>query len=337
METIIKVLALLASVLPLVGCNAQSKPPNETSSQHTLDFLGTDDSPVTDRVPLLVSMDIGQTWIDVSEGLPREMQVSFMQLLGDEIVIATDNMGLFISKDNHTHWDRVGHDLPGQKINALYIANQNIYVGVFGRGIFSSADAGQTWWPISYDLPHQNVQSICQFGKDLLAGTDAGIFILAENTTSWMPTNITVQVVSIDAYDGILVAGTSRGTAISRDKGESWTWIRTEGAVHYTRNIGSTIVELAINGDLVFSEDWGASWQSVNYAPREGSYVYEIAQIGQYLIMSNNYGIHRSTDHGKNWQLVYPTESMGFFDFLVVDGKVYGGTRVWDEYRKRNK
>ena len=43
-----------------------------------------------------------------------------------------------------------------------------------------------------------------------------------------------------------------------------------------------------------------------------------------------------SPDQGKTWQLIYPIETIGFFDFLVKDGVIYGGTRVWDEYRGRN-
>ena len=73
----------------------------------------------------------------------------------------------------------------------------------------------------------------------------------------------------------------------------------------------------------------------VDYQPREGSYVYEIVQVGPIQLMSNNYGIHRSEDQGQSWNLVCPTEAMAFFDLVPVGQEVYGVTRAWDEFRKR--
>jgi hypothetical protein len=85
----------------------------------------------------------------------------------------------------------------------------------------------------------------------------------------------------------------------------------------------------------VFFGRLGKNWISSSYQPRQDSYIYELVKAGNYLIMSNNYGIHRSSDHGQSWKLIYTTESMVFFDFLVVGQDIYGGTRTWDEYRGR--
>ena len=115
----------------------------------------------------------------------------------------------------------------------------------------------------------------------------------------------------------------------------SWDYIRQAGAVHYTHPVGDRIVELGINGDLSYSDDWGQSWSMVDYQPREDSYVYEIIPVGGVQLFSNNYGIHRSEDQGQSWHLVYPTEEMAYFDLVPVGQEVYGVTRAWDEYRKR--
>ena len=133
----------------------------------------------------------------------------------------------------------------------------------------------------------------------------------------------------------MLVAGTSQGTMLSKNKGKHWKWIRKEGAVHYTHHIGKRVVELNLNGDVVYTDDWGENWTQTQYEPRRGSYVYEIIECGDYQLMSNNYGIHRSNDNGKTWEHIFKTESMAFFDLISIGDKIYGGTRVWDEYRKR--
>jgi len=69
--------------------------------------------------------------------------------------------------------------------------------------------------------------------------------------------------------------------------------------------------------------------------PKEGGYIYELAKVGNTLLMSNNYGLFKSTDGGNIWQNYLPEERFVFFDFLVVDNTVYGITRQADEYRNR--
>lgn len=289
------------------------------------------------RNPLLVSNDFGQTWLNASQGLPNDLQVSFLEKIGDEIIIATDNAALFISAENVSKWTQIGIDLPGRKINSLHIADEIIYAGVFKKGIFRSSDKGRSWQSLNYNLQNLSVQSIWVYDNELYAGTDIGISKYNPVLNSWQSLSIQAQVLSIYDFDNRLIAGTSKGTALSTDKGESWNWIRKEGAVHYTHNIGKRIAELSINGDLHFSDTWGKDWTAVQYAPREWSYIYEIITINDFYLLSNNYGIHRSIDEGKTWELIYQTEQMGFFDLLVKGNQIYGGTRVWDEFRKRNQ
>ncbi len=51
--------------------------------------------------------------------------------------------------------------------------------------------------------------------------------------------------------------------------------------------------------------------------------------------MSNNYGIHASSDGGVTWQHLYDTEDLVFIDFASVGDVIYGGTRDWGERRPR--
>lgn len=333
-------LALLPlSIFFIVSCTNQTKKTDieNNSLNQAKSYTSSINETYEVRSPLLLSKDFGQTWKDVSQGLPQEIQVSFMEAKGNEMVIATDNMGVFISENNLTHWNRIGLNLPNQKINALHVDEKTIYVAVYREGIYKSDNEGVTWASMNHDLPNPNVQAILYLGEELFVGTDFGIFRLSKSEESWKSTTVKTQVLSIYEYHGRLVAGTSQGTVISRDKGNSWNWIRTEGAVHYTHNVGKRIVELALSGDLIYTDDWGMSWSEMEYQPRAGSYVYEIVKVGEYLVLSNNYGIHRSEDNGRTWKHIFKTESMGFFDFLVDGDKLYGGTRTWDEYRKRSK
>ena len=290
-----------------------------------------------DRHPVLISRDFGESWEASSNGLPQNLQVSFMELKGEEIVLASDNKGIYISENQRSVWRSIADELPNPKINALHVQGEIIYAGVYRQGIFRSSDEGESWESLNFDLPNLNIQSILFFEGKLFVGTDQGIFYQEKEQEHWIASELKGQVLSMYAYQGKLIIGSSQGTALSLDGGENWKWIRQEGAVHYTLNIGERIIELALNGDLVYSDDWGESWQNINYEPRYGSYIYEITHLKDFQLFSNNYGLHRSKDAGKNWNLIHKTENLAFFDLIIIGDDLYGGTRSWDEFRERSK
>lgn len=287
------------------------------------------------RSPLYVSSDQGQTWQAVISNLPQETQVSFMEMLGASMLIATDNLGVFVGNQSFTHFEMISEALPSKKINALQLDGQTIYVGVYREGIYQSKDLGQSWQSLNYDLPNLSVQAIKVYGEQLVVGTDQGIYQLDKKLSKWESRYPDLQILSLEALGEDWIAGTSRGTLRSNNQGQDWQWIHETGAVHYSHIAGEQIVEMCLSGDLNFSADAGKSWTAANYGPRETSYVYEVAKMDSNLILSNNYGIHHSTDGGHNWQHIYATEEMGFFDLYPRGKLLYGGTRVWDEYRGR--
>ena len=291
----------------------------------------------TTRVPIYTSKDFGKSWQAESHNLPNDIQVSFLEKYGTEIIMATDNKGIFISQTNRNGWRSIGNELPEKKINALFIDETNIYAAVYGAGIYRTENEGAYWTTLNYNLTGDQlkIQTIYIKDNQVFIGTDSGIFKLHKKNKTWSPLFENVQVLSICELDNKLIAGTSRGTLISNDKGNNWNWINQAGAIHYTHIVDDKIVEMYISGDVFLSDNFGKTWKEANYFPKAGSYVYESIQTGAYLILSNNYGIHRSADGGKTWEHIYHTEEKAFFDLLEIDGVIYGGTRGWDEFRKR--
>ena len=137
------------------------------------------------RFPLLVSNDFGKTWESATENLPEDIQVSFIAQKGSEMVLASDNMGIFISSENKLKWNSIGKKLPNTKINALFVLGEKIYVGVYRQGIYQSTNEGQTWESLNNNLQNLNVQSILKLDEQLLVGTDEGVFVLDDNMNLW--------------------------------------------------------------------------------------------------------------------------------------------------------
>ena len=285
------------------------------------------------RFPVYYSINSGETWTPGSSGLPNEIEGSFLREFGVELILATDNLGLFMTTSNKSEWVAIGESLPGKKINALHVYNGAIYVGVYGHGVYVSTDSGQLWSNINHNLPDRRIQALYVSDQVMLAGTDTGLFSFNKTDKKWELIYGNVQVVSISQTGNVFAAGTNQGTIISTDDGSTWEWTHRAGAVHYTYFVGNQLFEFNINSNLYFSNDMGNTWNEANYAPKTGSYVYALCNAGNHLILSNNYGIHRSMDGGENWKLVYPEERYGMFDLINIDEVIYGTSRTWLERR----
>lgn len=284
-----------------------------------------------DLGPLFYSEDYGLSWKSCGEGLPDDAQVSFLEAVGEELILATDNRGLFMSAGGREEWYAIGEGLPGAKINALRVLDSTIYVSVYEYGLYSSNDWGMNWTSLNENLADRRIQAIQWVDGRLLLGTDSGIYARDAETLKWKELFKGIQVLNLDSEGQKVVAGTNEGSLLSIDGGEQWTWIHRKGAVHYTRLLPSSIVEMDLGGALYISRDDGDHWINAEYHPSAGSYIYDVIEAGPYMLMSNNYGVHRSSDMGDFWYPVYFTEKRVFFDFVLVEGIIYGGMRHWEE------
>ena len=67
------------------------------------------------RNPIYNSANYGATWNNISVGLPTNVQVSLIDKIENNLIIATDNYGIFIGDKQKPEWKQVGMDLPGKK------------------------------------------------------------------------------------------------------------------------------------------------------------------------------------------------------------------------------
>lgn len=285
---------------------------------------------------LYASYDFGLTWAPAGGDLPDGASIEVMEKMGEQMVLATSNYGLFIGHPEKPVWKRVGQDLPNQKITALHIAGPVMYAGVYEAGIFVSKDEGATWTSLNKGLLDLSVRSILKINGTLLVGTNTGMFRLEQGQTRWQKIFSEGQVTSLKTAAGKIVGGTNLGGIFSEDGGNNWRWIIKKGALHNISILSDKIIAMEISGDLRISADWGKTWELVNYFPRQYSYIYEAAEAAGYFVFSNNYGVHHSEDGGKTWALVFPNEETVFYDFQVFGQTIYAGTRGWNERRGKS-
>ena len=232
-----------------------------------------------------------------------------------------------MSNQSKIEWEEIGQLLPKTKVNALDVEDGQILVSLFRKGVYISNNEGQLWQSLNDGLEDLNTMCVLLLGNELLTGTDSGLFKFNTKQRTWTKVFEGQQVVSLQQADNKIIAGTTAGILLSIDKGNSWEWIHQEGALHNTAILNGRIFGLYISNDIYVSDDWGATWTLGQYDPKIGSYIYDVTYVEPYYLMTNNHGVHRSTDHGKTWDFIYPNKEFLFFDFAVDEGIIFASTR----------
>ena len=329
-------------IIPLIistlffACNISKKEKNIESLEANYSVASLPNDTLFNRQIIYSSLDNGETWNPAIKGLPNDTKVSFFEKKGNEIVLGTENKGLFITENDRKKWKDIGGKLPSIRINALHISGEEIYAGLYNEGIYVTKNDGELWQSLNKALPNLKVQAILKINNEILVGTDIGIFKTKDDLINWKSKHNGLQILSLQEINGKIIAGTSQGVLLSTDNGETWKTIHNEGALHYTSVVGEKMFALYMSGDVFMSEDFGSTWVEFEYAPRKAAYIYELVGVNEYLIMNNSYGVFQSINNGQNWKHIFNEERFVFFDFIVFGNVVYGGTRPSNEYRNRN-
>jgi hypothetical protein len=232
------------------------------------------------------------SWVAMNEGLDdpcvNALAISPGYLI-DGIVLAATAGGLFRSEDAGETWAAVG--APGSVLSVAVAPppvsadfdltlQRTALAGTAHLGVFRSTDAGLTWAPsnaglaarllvalaISPDFPRDQTVLSCGLEEGVSRSDDGGV--TWTSSTEGLP-SLEVAGLAISpafAQDSVVVAATSAGVAISRDRG--LTWMATGGPAP-AQAIALAPTHLGIgpllaggqDGSLHLSTDSGLTWQ----------------------------------------------------------------------------
>lgn len=235
------------------------------------------------------SADNGSTWQQIVYVGQTEKQIitiadlpikelQYLSTDGNMILAAAGAGGLYLTNNAGQNWGRIGSltaDLVAANVN-----NQNLIYVASGNKIFRTEDQGKNWNQVYVDTTPKN--------------------------------NITL--ISVDSSNPSMVyAGTSSGTALmSLDSGMSWQQLNffKTGLLDFVKQSNGVLYFADDRGHLWRSEDAGKNWIDVmeNLKTELRTGVGQIRSIvkipGQAdgIIMSTQYGLHKSVDGGKKWE-----------------------------------
>ncbi len=265
------------------------------------------------------SIDGGQTWQDISEGLPENLQ-------GDAFF--SDDRGLFLragiwmyhSKPNSTapFWNK--EIFPDE--HGIYAYNYN---GQFSQKINGTSVS---------DFQKKGVHTVFETaGGSVFIGTDNGIFKSTNSGKAWKQVNTGGWVMKLVESNGVLLATSQGGILRSADDGENWDLVISEGGVGIAvERIKGGFAAITYSTQsktrrVRTSYDRGKTWEAIDERLPADLSIASIIQVGEDLFCGHPNGIFRSSDKGQTWKLLLPSIGLKVFNLSTSGNVIYAIAR----------
>lgn len=182
------------------------------------------------------SADSGQTWQDISNGLPEPVKDDYG--VGRNVFYADDN-GLYLTDGNWIYHSNTNSTAPFWTKDIFPDKHSNIApgkTGIFAYNYYSpilqKLNGKNVWLPIFTDLQEKKVRTVLETaGGILFIGTDEGLFRSTNNGKTWKHVYAWGLLGKLAESDGVMVATSLRGIIRSTDEGENWNLVISEGGV----------------------------------------------------------------------------------------------------------
>jgi len=292
------------------------------------------------------SKDGGNTWQDVSAGLPEK--VSFNRVFADEgeIVLVSEG-GMFRSSISSTTPNWEPEVSLGFEISDLYPSQTGKYIGSYNKGLFQIIPGTEVLIPVHSTLKDKTVRCVLETPDGaVFVGCESGIFKSRDGGANWSQVFSKCGANSFVFAEGVLICGTYLGLMRSTDGGEHWETVLTEdGQAWKTGYKDGHFFTITQGGEdrrnnpvnrLRTSSDGGKTWQRMdeNLSANQLLYykemslapvkdIFDLKKAGNYLFCSCNTGIFRSADWGKTWEPVFDNSGRIMVQLAVSGDVIY--------------
>ena len=286
----------------------------------------TNDSKPGAASTILQSKDGGQTWQDISNGLPENEEPEGFFAGESDLYLQVKNV-MYHSKSNLKTpvWEKEnGLDL--ENASVAFIRSGVTAYNYEGQIYQKKSSSATTWLPIHTNFKRQLMRTIFETSNGtIFLGCDVGLYKSADKGKSWQHVQDEGWVMDIVESDGVLIATGQKGIMRSTDNGEHWEWVISEGGVGIAiERIDGGFAAISYSGSAKYrririSSDRGKTWKAIDDGLPHSLSISSIKQIGPHLICGHPDGIFRSSDMGKTWSSVHPSVNNAFKVFVSLD------------------
>jgi photosystem II stability/assembly factor-like uncharacterized protein len=274
------------------------------------------------------SSDGGQTWQDISAGLPVDLQADGLVEISSEIYVRGGN-GIYHGNPNATAplWAKEhfpnehGSIAPGRTGMLAYN-----YSGQF----LQKANGSALWMPMFTGFLGKGVRTVFETASGVaFIGCDRGLFRSTDSGKNWERVYAGGWVMKMIESGGVLMATSQNGIIRSADGGENWECVLSEGGVAIAvEPIKGGFAAITCNTEsetrrVRTSYDGGKTWQAIDAGLPASLYIASIKEVGEYFFCGHPAGIFRSADKGKTWKLLLPSIEDKVFNLSVSGNVIY--------------
>jgi photosystem II stability/assembly factor-like uncharacterized protein len=251
------------------------------------------------------STDGGQTWQDISEGLPKSVQDD-----GGNVLVKDDNglwltagNGIYHSKPNSTSAFWTKEVSPNETSNIAPGKAGIFAYNYWGGRIFQKTTGTDVWSPVFTNLQVKQIRSVFETsGGTIFIGSDGGFFRSTDGGKSWkqLPAGGWGKMVE---SNGILLVTSQRGILRSTDNGDTWSVVISEGGVGIdvaTIEGGFAAITYSTVSEtrrIRTSYDGGKTWQAIDAGLQAHGFVDPIPR--PFNASNSKQGFSDSTWHAK--------------------------------------
>jgi photosystem II stability/assembly factor-like uncharacterized protein len=255
------------------------------------------------------SKDGGQTWQDISHGLPENEQPEDFFAGESDVYLRVKNV-MYRSKTNLKApvWEKE-NVLP--RNTSIAFNRSGVMAFNYEGQIYQKMPTTGTWLPIYTNFKKQSVRTIFETSDGIVfLGCENGLYKSADRGRSWKQVLTEGWVRDLVESEGVLIGTHQNGIIRSTDNGKHWELVIREGGVGIAvERIDGGFAAIAANTStmsrrIYISLDSGKTWKAIDEGLQPSLLISSIKQMGGYLICSHPDGIFRSSDMGKTWNIV---------------------------------
>ena len=308
------------------------------------------------------SSDGGQTWQDISEGLPGNLEEGEVH----EDVFFADKSGLYLRAANGIYQSKPNSIAPFWKkeispdnLGSIAPGKTGIYSYNYRGQILQKTNGTSVWSPV-YTNFKGSIRTVFESaGGTIFIGSDNGLFKSTNSGKTWKHVHVGGWVIKLVEAKDVLVATSMRGIIRSADGGETWALVISEGgvgidvapieggfaAITFSTQSNTRRVRTSYDGGKTWQpidadlqaqafivpfdktlyqvDQTDSVWHPINTSLTEQAFITSIVQVGKYLFCGHPTGIFRSSDKGETWKLILPSIKNKVFNLSVSGNVIY--------------
>lgn len=320
---------ILAFVLLLQGTFAFGQALDSSQSHSFLDSRQVQPGNNAENAKIIYkSTDGGQTWQDISEGLPGNLLRDGFFANESGAYLRAGN-GLYHRTSNSTapFWKK---EIFPDEHSSIAPARSGMYAYNNNGQFLQKTTATSSWAPVYTNFKEKEIRNIFETSAGtIFIGCNNGLFRSTDKGKNWKQIQTGGWAMKVVESNGVLIATCEQGIIRSTDNGETWNTVISEGGVGIAIEvIKGGFAAITYNSQsetrrVRTSYDGGKTWQAIDAGLPASPSISSIIQVGNYFYCGHPAGIFRSSDKGKTWKLLVPSTGNKVFKLSVSGNVIY--------------